>query len=65
MISNKYLDTKIYEYVKENPNKNNLYEAKDNARHYGLAFQHTWKEFMYSLFLNYTDNQKLISFEVN
>lgn len=42
LMNLKELDNNIFEYSNNNKDKDNLYEAKDNGRHYGSAFHHAW-----------------------
>lgn len=46
-----FIDKNIYNYVEKNKNKENLYEAKDEGRHYGSAFHYSWMVHMIDRFV--------------
>jgi len=51
LININLIDNLIFNYVKENKNSPNLYEAKDYGRHYGTAFNHAWMIYMLERFM--------------
>ena len=48
----------LFIYSNENKNDENMYEAKDDGRHFGNAFHYAWSQQLYERFINEKNNKK-------
>lgn len=57
MMNLKNIDSLMFNYIQNNSEKENLYEAKDPGRHYGSAFHYAWMKEMLGRYKE-TNNEK-------